>query len=44
MGIAGSWHWRRVENCISALRFLYKKTLNRRDLAFDDLTDDSVLA
>jgi len=26
-----------VENCISALRFLYKKTLKRRDLAFDDL-------
>ena len=25
------------ENCISALRFLYKKTLKRRDLAFDDL-------
>src|SRR5260370_14167418 len=23
-----------VENCISALRFLYKKTLKRRDLAF----------
>jgi integrase/recombinase XerD len=26
-----------VENNISALRFLYKKTLKRRDLAFDDL-------
>src|SRR6201984_2936907 len=26
-----------VENCISALRFLYRKTLKRRDLAFDDL-------
>src|ERR1700730_12071278 len=26
-----------VENHISALRFLYKKTLKRRDLAFDDL-------
>jgi hypothetical protein len=26
-----------VENCISALRFLYKKTLKRRNLAFDDL-------
>lgn len=26
-----------VENCVSALRFLYKKTLKRRDLAFDDL-------
>src|SRR6266853_5719275 len=26
-----------VENSISALRFLYKKTLKRRDLAFDDL-------
>ncbi|MGB0014157.1 MAG: phage integrase N-terminal SAM-like domain-containing protein [Candidatus Sulfotelmatobacter sp.] len=26
-----------VENCISALRFLYKKTLKRRDLAFDEL-------
>jgi hypothetical protein len=26
-----------VENCISALRFPYKKTLKRRDLAFDDL-------
>ena len=26
-----------LENCISALRFLYKKTLKRRDLAFDDL-------
>ena len=26
-----------VENCISSLRFLYKKTLKRRDLAFDDL-------
>jgi hypothetical protein len=26
-----------VENCISALRFLYSKTLKRRDLAFDDL-------
>src|SRR5258708_33507451 len=26
-----------VENCISALRFLYKKTLKRRDLAFVDL-------
>src|SRR5260370_7845550 len=26
-----------VENCISALRFLYKKTLKRRDLAFDNL-------
>jgi site-specific recombinase XerD len=26
-----------VENCISALRFLYKKTLKRRDLAFDHL-------
>jgi integrase/recombinase XerD len=26
-----------VENNISALRFLYKKTLRRRDLAFDDL-------
>jgi integrase/recombinase XerD len=26
-----------VENCISALRFLYKKTLKRRDLVFDDL-------
>ncbi len=26
-----------VENRISALRFLYKKTLKRRDLAFDDL-------
>src|SRR5215469_100336 len=26
-----------VENCISALGFLYKKTLKRRDLAFDDL-------
>ena len=27
----------RVENCISALRFLYRKTLKRPDLAFDDL-------
>src|SRR5215469_12303819 len=26
-----------VENCVSALRFLYKRTLKRRDLAFDDL-------
>src|SRR5260370_34573181 len=26
-----------VENCISALRFLYKKTLKRRALDFDDL-------
>jgi integrase/recombinase XerD len=26
-----------VENNISALRFLYRKTLKRRDLAFDDL-------
>jgi hypothetical protein len=26
-----------VENNISALRFLYKRTLKRRDLAFDDL-------
>jgi integrase/recombinase XerD len=26
-----------MENNISALRFLYKKTLKRRDLAFDDL-------
>ncbi len=26
-----------VENCISALRFLYKKTLKRRDRGFDDL-------
>jgi len=26
-----------VENNISALRFLYKKTLKRRNLAFDDL-------
>lgn len=26
-----------VENCISALWFLYRKTLKRRDLAFDDL-------
>jgi len=26
-----------VENNISALRFLYTKTLKRRDLAFDDL-------
>src|SRR5258707_14109488 len=26
-----------VENCISALRFVYKKTLKRRDLAFDAL-------
>jgi site-specific recombinase XerD len=26
-----------VENNLSALRFLYKKTLKRRDLAFDDL-------
>src|SRR5260370_20416613 len=26
-----------VENKISALRFLYRKTLKRRDLAFDDL-------
>src|SRR5260370_5591667 len=26
-----------VENNISALPFLYKKTLKRRDLAFDDL-------
>jgi len=24
------------ENCVSALRFLYKRTLKRRDLAFDD--------
>jgi integrase/recombinase XerD len=27
-----------VENCISALRFLYKKTVKRRDLALDDLS------
>jgi integrase/recombinase XerD len=27
-----------VENNISALRFLYRKTLKRRDLAFDDLS------
>ena len=27
----------RVENCVSALRFLYKRTLKRRDLACDDL-------
>ena len=27
-----------VENCVSALRFLYKRTLKRRDLAFDDLS------
>jgi site-specific recombinase XerD len=26
-----------VEMCMSALRFLYKKTLKRRDLSFDDL-------
>lgn len=26
-----------AENNISALRFVYKKTLKRRDLAFDDL-------
>ena len=26
-----------VENCVSALHFLYKRTLKRRDLAFDDL-------
>ena len=26
-----------VENCVSALHFLYKGTLKRRDLAFDDL-------
>jgi hypothetical protein len=25
-----------VENCMSALRFLYKRTLKGRDLAFDD--------
>src|SRR6266446_6327054 len=27
-----------VENCISALRFLCKKTLTRCDLAFDEVT------
>lgn len=26
-----------VDNCVSTLRFLYKRTLKRRDLAFDDL-------
>jgi site-specific recombinase XerD len=26
-----------VENCVSALHFLCKRTLKRRDLAFDDL-------